>query len=130
MKKQKEGINAFLGEDTSFEGKLSFTGTVRIDGRLKGEVFSEGTLIVGDSAKVEADIKVGRLVVSGEINGNILAGERIEIHAPARVFGDIVCPVLIIDEGVIFEGNCKMTEVSIGEEKQETSDEKKVKVIK
>ncbi|HIC84994.1 MAG TPA: polymer-forming cytoskeletal protein, partial [Desulfobacterales bacterium] len=82
MKKQKEGINAFLGEDTSFEGKLSFSGTVRLDGQFKGEIFSRGTLIVGDTAKLEATIRVGRLISSGEIKGSIIARERMEIHAP------------------------------------------------
>ena len=108
MKNEKDQINAFLGKDTEFEGKLSFTGAVRLDGRFKGEILTEGTLIVGETAVIEADIRVARIIVSGEIRGNIVAGERIEIKAPAKVFGNIQSPTVIIEEGVVFEGNCKM----------------------
>ncbi|HDG97020.1 MAG TPA: polymer-forming cytoskeletal family protein [Desulfobacterales bacterium] len=122
MKKTKEEMNAFLGEGTEFEGKLSFTGSVRLDGRFKGEILSEGTLVVGDSASIEGEIDVSEIIVSGEIKGSITASKRIEIHAPGKVFGNIQAPVVIIEEGVIFEGTCKMQ--SLGEE-----DEKKVAVI-
>ena len=122
MKKSKEEMNAFLGEGTEFEGKLSFTGSVRLDGRFKGEIFSEGTLVVGDSASIEGDIDVSEIIVSGEVKGTISASKRIEIHAPGKVFGNIQSPVVIIDEGVIFEGNCKMQSL-------DEKDEKKVAVI-
>ncbi|RLB25059.1 MAG: polymer-forming cytoskeletal protein [Deltaproteobacteria bacterium] len=122
MKKTKEEMNAFLGEGTEFEGKLSFTGSVRLDGRFKGEILSEGTLVVGDSASIEGEIDVSEIIVSGEIKGSITASKRIEIHAPGKVFGNIQAPVVIIEEGVIFEGTCKMQ--SLGEE-----GEKKVAVI-
>ena len=122
MKKTKEEMNAFLGEGTEFEGKLSFTGSVRLDGRFKGEILSEGTLVVGDSASIEGEIDVSEIIVSGEIKGSITASKRIEIHAPGKVFGNIQAPVVIIEEGVIFEGTCKMQ--SLGEE-----DEKKVAAI-
>ncbi|HDZ24154.1 MAG TPA: polymer-forming cytoskeletal family protein [Desulfobacteraceae bacterium] len=108
MKKIKDQINAFLGKDTEFEGKLSFTGAVRIDGRFKGEIFTEGTLILGEAAVVESDIEASHIIISGEVHGNILAKSRIEIHAPGRVFGNIQAPVVTIDEGVVFEGSCQM----------------------
>ncbi len=108
VKNQKDQINAFLGKDTEFEGKLSFTGAVRLDGQFKGEIFTEGTLIIGEDAVIEADIRVARVIISGEIRGNIVAGERIEIKAPGKVYGNIQAPTVIIEEGVIFEGNCKM----------------------
>jgi cytoskeletal protein CcmA (bactofilin family) len=108
MKKIKDQINAFLGKDTEFEGKLSFTGAVRIDGRFKGEIFTEGTLILGEAAVVESEIEASHIIISGEVRGNILAKSRIEIHAPGRVFGNIQAPVVTIDEGVVFEGNCQM----------------------
>jgi len=108
MKKVKDQINAFLGKDTEFEGKLSFTGAVRMDGSFKGEIFTEGTLIVGETALIESDISASHLIISGEVRGNIVAEDRIEIHAPGKVVGNIKAPVVIIDEGVIFEGNCQM----------------------
>jgi cytoskeletal protein CcmA (bactofilin family) len=107
MKKGDE-INAFLGKNTDFEGKLSFKGAVRVDGYFRGEIHSEGTLIVGESAVLESDVYVSRIVVSGEVRGNIVATERIEVHAPGKVFGNIQAPTVVIDEGVSFEGHCRM----------------------
>jgi cytoskeletal protein CcmA (bactofilin family) len=107
MKKGDE-INAFLGRNTDFEGKLSFKGAVRVDGYFHGEIHSEGTLIVGESAVLESDVYVSRIVVSGEVRGNIVATERIEVHAPGKVFGNIQSPTVVIDEGVSFEGHCRM----------------------
>ncbi|MBW1721429.1 MAG: polymer-forming cytoskeletal protein [Deltaproteobacteria bacterium] len=109
MKKRDE-INAFLGKNTEFEGKLTFSGTVRIDGRFRGEIVTDGTLIVGETAVIESEVSVANIIISGEIRGNIVAGERIQIHAPGKVFGNIQAPTVIIDEGVIFEGNCRMRE--------------------
>ena len=108
MKKNKDQINAFLGKDTEFEGKLSFNGIVRIDGRLKGEISSQGTLIVGESALVESDIRASYVIISGEVHGTIRAGSRLELHAPGKVVGHIHAPVVTMDEGVVFEGTCTM----------------------
>ncbi|MBN1850257.1 MAG: polymer-forming cytoskeletal protein [Deltaproteobacteria bacterium] len=116
--KNKDEINAFLGMETEFEGKLSFKGAVRIDGHFTGEIFTEGTLIVGESAVIKSDIHVSHIIVSGEIRGNIIADSRIEIHAPGKVFGNIQAPAVVIDEGVIFEGNCKMQGIEKGEGKK------------
>lgn len=107
MKKTDE-INAFLGRNTDFEGKLSFKGAVRIDGHFQGEIHSEGTLIVGETASVHSDVYVSQIIVSGEVRGNIVATERIEIHAPGKVFGNMQSPTVVIDEGVTFEGHCRM----------------------
>ena len=106
--KKREEINAFLGKNTQFEGKLSFSGAVRIDGQYRGEILSQGTLIVGEDAVIESDIHVSHMIISGQIQGNIVADDKIEIHAPGKVFGNIQTPVLVIDEGVVFEGNCRM----------------------
>ncbi len=108
MAKVKNQINAFLGKDTEFEGKLSFTGAVRIDGHFKGEIFTEGTLIVGETAVIHSDIEASFIIISGEVRGNISAGKKIDIHAPGKVFGNIQAPTVTIEEGVIFEGNCQM----------------------
>jgi cytoskeletal protein CcmA (bactofilin family) len=110
--KKKDDINAYLGRSTEFDGKLSFTGTVRVDGRFEGAISGDGTLVVGDSAAIQADVRVSVLIISGEIRGSLFAGERIEIHPPARVFGNIQSPIVVIDEGVIFDGQCRMVESS------------------
>jgi cytoskeletal protein CcmA (bactofilin family) len=108
MKKSKDEINAFLGRDTEFEGKFSFTGAVRVDGKISGEIFSNGTLIVGESAVINSKIHVADIIISGEIHGDIFAEKKIEITVPGKLFGNIKTPKLVLEEGVIFEGNCKM----------------------
>jgi len=118
--KNRDQINAFLGKDTEFEGKLSFKGAVRIDGRFTGEIYSDGTLIAGEAAVIRSEIHVAHIIISGEIKGNIIADNRIEIHAPGKVYGNIQSPVVVIDEGVIFEGNCRMQKIESDKEKKLT----------
>ncbi len=109
-----ESYNAILDQGSDFEGKLTFEGTVRIDGSFKGEIFSDATLIVGESGKLEADVHVRHIIISGEVIGNVEASERIEINAPGVLKGNIKTPTLVIDEGVVFEGSCNMTSVPKG----------------
>src|SRR5512140_3680822 len=101
-------ITTLLGRGATFEGKLTFDGTVRIDGRFKGEVFSDDVLVIGEGAQVEAEIEVGEIIIQGAVTGNITAKRSIEIHAPGRVKGDLHTPTLQIDKGVIFEGRSFM----------------------
>jgi cytoskeletal protein CcmA (bactofilin family) len=103
-------INAFLGKGTDFNGKLTFDGTVRLDGKFSGEVFSQGILIIGESATIQADVNVSTLILSGELTGNVEAKTRVELHAPAKLCGNIKTPILVIDEGVMLDGNCTMKE--------------------
>src|ERR1051326_2437074 len=105
-------ITTLLGRGATFEGKLTFDGTVRIDGRFKGEVFSDDVLVIGEGAQVEAEIEVGEIIIQGTVVGNITAKRSIEIHAPGRVKGDLHTPTLQIDKGVIFEGRSFMEAAS------------------
>jgi cytoskeletal protein CcmA (bactofilin family) len=101
-------ITTLLGRGATFEGKLTFEGTVRIDGRFRGEVFSDDVLVIGEGAIVEAEVDIGEVIIQGTVVGNIKAKRSIEIHAPGRVKGDIHTPSLQIDKGVIFEGRSFM----------------------
>ena len=105
-------INTLLGRGSEFEGKLTFEGTVRIDGTLRGEVFSDDVLIVGEGARLEAEVDVGEIIIQGTVMGNIRAKRSVEILTPGRVKGDITTPSLQIDKGVIFEGRCFMEGVA------------------
>ncbi len=116
MKTPKEEINAFLGKDTEFEGKFSFTGAVRIDGKFNGEIESSGTLIVGETATIQSQIHVADMIISGEVHGDVVAENKVEISVPGKLFGNIQTPKLVIEEGVIFEGKCRMQE--LGKEKK------------
>ena len=111
-RRPKGDISAFIGLGTEFKGELFFEGVIRLDGRFSGEIRSNGTLVVGETALVNAEINVDTVVVSGEVHGNIRANNRVHLHAPARHHGNIVAPVVVIDEGVLFEGNCHMQDPS------------------
>lgn len=134
MKKGKavESVNTIIGKDASFEGVMDFTGSIRIDGKVTGQINSEGgTVIIGETAKVEADIKVSIAIIRGELKGTIDATDRIEVYPPARIDGNIVAPVISMDTGVVFNGNCEMTARTIAsgkrgarKQQKETSGEK------
>jgi cytoskeletal protein CcmA (bactofilin family) len=101
-------VTTLLGRGSEFEGKLSFEGTVRIDGKLSGEIFTDDVLIIGEGAEVSAEINVGAVVIQGTVLGNIQAKRSVEIRTPGRVRGNISTPSLFIEKGVIFDGNCQM----------------------
>ena len=97
-----------LGEGAEFEGKLTFAGTVRIDAKFKGSIVTNDVLVVGEHAKIDADITCGTVIVYGEVNGNIKAKAAVELHHPARLRGNVESPSLAIDKGVVFQGESKM----------------------
>ncbi len=104
-------IRAFLGERTSFEGKLIFEGTVRIDGKFQGEIHTDDVVIIGETAEVNAEIDAGEIIISGTVRGNVYAKNNLELLAPAKVYGNILTPKLTIQEGVIFDGTCRMEQL-------------------
>jgi cytoskeletal protein CcmA (bactofilin family) len=101
-------VIALLGRGSRFEGKLTFDGTVRIDGEFKGEIFSEDTLVIGQGADVHAEVEVGSLVLQGNLVGNVRATDVIDMRAPGRLEGNIAAPNIMIEKGVFFEGTCAM----------------------
>ena len=101
-------LNALLGKGSSFEGKLLFEGSVRIDGKFSGEIMSTDVLIIGEGAEVKGDIQVGSLVIVGDYNGNAKASKAIELKAPAKVRGTLTTASIVIERGVFFDGQCKM----------------------
>ena len=110
IEKQDFGqVNGFIGKGMSMEGKLSFDGTVTVEGHFTGNVVSGGIFIVGDGGVVDGDINVDSVVVHGEVKGSISAKTRVELNKPGKVRGDIFTPNLIIEEGVLFEGKCNMS---------------------
>lgn len=108
-KKKADSITTFLGEDATIEGMIDFKGTIRLDGRFKGKINSEdGTVIIGEKAVIDADINVDVAIIMGQVNGIVDAKDRIEVYPPGSVVGDIQAPVISIDAGVKFNGNCAM----------------------
>jgi cytoskeletal protein CcmA (bactofilin family) len=114
-------LNALLGRGSEFEGKLTFEGTVRIDGKFTGTIVTSDVLVIGEGAKVSAEITCGTVIVHGEINGNLKAKTAVELHHPARMKGNIETPSLMVEKGVIFEGQTKMDGVEKSSPKSSSS---------
>jgi cytoskeletal protein CcmA (bactofilin family) len=103
-----EDLNGFMDEGTEFRGELRFRDTFRVDGKVKGRIVSEKTLIVGEAGVVEADIDCGFVSIRGTVKGEVHGREKIEVLAGAKVFGSLVAPRLVIEEGAFFQGECAM----------------------
>src|SRR5262245_34133490 len=115
----KEGtLSGFVGGGTVVTGEANFKAMMRVDGHLSGRVSStSGTLIVGANGKVDANIEVAVAVIHGTINGDIIATQRLELGRAAKVNGNIQTPSLIIEQGAVFEGSCKMLQMATQAEK-------------
>jgi cytoskeletal protein CcmA (bactofilin family) len=108
-KREEEEVRAFLGKGAEFTGKLLFNGSVRIDGDFKGNIFGSGTLVIGEGADIEADIKVDSVMISGKVHGRIDVKKKIRIYSTGRVTGDLNVPLFSCEEGAFFDGTCHMT---------------------
>jgi cytoskeletal protein CcmA (bactofilin family) len=102
-------LSAFIDEGSEIEGKYTFSGTLMLNGKLSGEIVTQDTLIIGEKAIVNAIVRAGTVIISGEVVGNVNATERVELRGTARVFGDVEAPVVVVEEGVLFEGHCRMS---------------------
>jgi cytoskeletal protein CcmA (bactofilin family) len=119
---RESALQASLGRGSRVEGKLRFDGSVRIDGQVDGEIEAQDTVIVGESAVINAQVTAGTIVVKGKVNGDVVAHKRVELQAPGKLVGNITTPSLVIHEGVVFEGHCSMG--SGGDSKTEKTDKK------
>lgn len=115
----KEGtLSGFVGGGTEVTGEANFKAMMRIDGHLSGRVnSSSGTLIVGANGKVDANIEVAVAIIHGTINGDIIATQRLELGRAAKVNGNIQTPSLVIEQGAVFEGSCKMLQMTAAADK-------------
>ena len=127
----KEGtLSGFVGGGTELTGEATFKAMLRVDGHLSGKISSgSGTLIVGANGKVDANIEVAVAIIHGTVNGDIIASQRLELGRAAKVNGNIQTPSLVIENGAVFEGNCKMAKMSaaVGDKARE---EKKAQEVR
>lgn len=117
----KDGsLSGFVGSGTVITGEASFKSMLRVDGRFSGRISStDGTLIVGSGGQVDANIEVAIATIHGIVNGDIVATDRIELGRAAKLTGNIQAPSLMIEQGAVFEGSCKMTQAKAAANKQE-----------
>ena len=102
------GLTAFIDQGSSFEGKLSFKDTVRIDGSFRGEITSENTLVVGETGEIEANIESQTVIISGTVTGDVKASQKIVLHKTAEVEGNLHTGTLVVEEGASFNGQIGM----------------------
>jgi cytoskeletal protein CcmA (bactofilin family) len=102
-------LNGFLDDGTEVIGEVRFRNMLRVDGRVRGRIFSEHTLIVGETGDIEAEIDCGTVSVRGKVKGNVHGREKIELLAGADVRASLRAPALSIEEGAVFQGDCEMT---------------------
>jgi len=100
-------LAGLIDMDSEFNGDLTFKGSFRIEGHFKGTINSDSLLVIGERGKVEADVKVGQLIINGEVRGALQATEKVEIHNKGRVFGTIMSPTLLVEEGAYLEATCQ-----------------------
>jgi cytoskeletal protein CcmA (bactofilin family) len=102
------GLVGFLYKGSRVTGQLTFDGPARVDGSVEGEIRCGGTLTIGEGAEVRAKLSAQTIVIRGKVEGNVIAKEKVELISPARLFGNVTSPRLIITEGVVFDGDCSM----------------------
>lgn len=126
-------VVAFLDKGIEFKGVLSFDGTIRVDGKVEGEIVSEGTLILGEDAIVNGTINVGTLVSKGKIQGDIIAKNKISLLSGSSLKGNLKTPILVIEEGAFFEGQSimvkeeKVVPIEAHKEKIKSDEEGRIK---
>lgn len=101
-------LNILFGRESDVDGKLLFDGAVQIDGTFRGAIMTDDVLIVGEHARIDADISCGSATVRGQVNGNITARESVALESGARLKGDVTTPALSIDRGATFDGASRM----------------------
>lgn len=97
-------VTAILDAGASFEGKLTFEGTVQIGGSFKGEIFTNDIIVINEGAFVDAQIEADTIIINGRVEGNLFARRKVIMHPPAIFKGTVTTPSLKIEEGVVFEG--------------------------
>jgi cytoskeletal protein CcmA (bactofilin family) len=105
-------VDTVIGEEASLRGSYNSKHSIRVDGEIYGNVTSEDGVIVGDKGMVRGNLTAKSILVGGKVKGNIRATQRLELQNTANVEGDLSAPVLIIEEGAVYEGNCVMEEVA------------------
>ena len=105
-------LTTLIDQGAEIEGKCTFSGTVMLNGKCQGEIASSDALIIGETGSVKANISAATLVVRGEVVGNIAASVRVELRGKAGVAGDIETPILVVEEGAHFDGQCHTKEVA------------------
>lgn len=116
MSDERDDTGSLLGRGSEFSGKLSFFGTVRIEGKFDGEILSDDTLVVASGGEVRGKLDVGTLIVTGGlVEAEVNARTCVELHPPGRLTGEVKTPSFQIERGALFQGQCAMPEEDLSD---------------
>jgi len=104
-------VNTTIGEGTVLKGNVTVEGSIQVDGDFQGTVDATDTLVIGENGKVDGDATVANAVIGGRMYGNVFASGKIELQRGSQLLGDIKTRGLVIEDGVVFQGNCQMGDV-------------------
>jgi cytoskeletal protein CcmA (bactofilin family) len=107
-----DGVNTIIGEGTALTGDVKVEGSIRVDGEFEGTIDATDTLVIGESGKVDGDATVANAIIGGRMYGNVFASGKIELQHGSQLLGDIKTRGLVIEDGVVFQGNCQMGDVA------------------
>jgi len=110
MKTETSNELNLVGAGTVLEGKIKTPGSIRIDGRVIGEIAAAQSIAIGPSGDLEGNMSAKNITIGGRIRGTVLAQEKLVLESRATVRGDIRAAKLVIDEGAVFDGKCVMSE--------------------
>ena len=105
-----ENMNTVIGKDSTLTGKIEVSTSLRVDGKIKGEIVSQETVVIGPTGVVEGDVTSKTCVIAGKVIGNVTAQEKVELQAKALLQGDMKTKGLVIEQGAVFQGSCRMEE--------------------
>lgn len=118
-------VDSIIGQDSTFTGNLESMGTIRIDGRFKGDIKTKGDVFIGAKAMVEGNIQARNIFLGGQVIGDIKADGRVELNAAAKLHGALEVGYLIIEEGAVFKGSCVTHQAAAAESPSEKETPKK-----
>jgi cytoskeletal protein CcmA (bactofilin family) len=104
-------VNTIIGEGTILKGDVKVEGSIQVDGEFEGTIDATDTLVIGESGKVDGDVTVANAAIGGRMYGNVFASGKIELQRGSQLLGDIKTRGLVIEDGVVFQGNCQMGDV-------------------
>jgi Integral membrane protein CcmA involved in cell shape determination len=104
----RDSAQSYIGEGTTVEGKIVCEGSLRVDGKVKGEIEAKGIITVGEKGLIESNVKAGEVQIMGVINGNVISDRKVEIYSTGKLIGDVQTPKIAIEEGGILDGKCSM----------------------
>ena len=105
-------VNTIIGEGTILKGDVRVEGSIQVDGEFEGTIDAADTLVIGESGKVDGDVTVANAAIGGRMYGNVFASGKIELQRGSQLLGDIKTRGLVIEDGVVFQGNCQMGDVA------------------